>query len=413
MNGKKTVLYLGNFSFPTGNAAGKRVYANGKILRELGYSVIFIGMDKAVNGSVPIMNTQKKYDGFTYYNFPYPQGNFGWVKYRKTFKSLVEFLSYGEMLNSVGLIIYYGSPSLSLFTTKLINYCKANKIKVVADCVDWLTVKTNSIVFDMIKRADNTYQKAYANKRADGVIAISSYLANYYRKHGCLTVTIPPLSPKEYAGAEQESIENNKKILTYAGLPFRIGQQINNCSTLKDRIDKTIILLHQAHQNGSEFVFNIYGFTKEEYLKVIPGQKCYVDALGNRVVFHGHKPNEEIIECIIESDFTILIRDVNRDTTAGFPTKVSESVSCGTPVITTRTSDLECYIEDGKNGFFLDMSDTRKAVYEFQNILEMDCNKLNSMKKYCATTNPFYYKRFISKFNTFVDHIHNEKTENN
>lgn len=31
---KKTVLYIGNFSFPLGNAAGKRVYANGKMLKE-------------------------------------------------------------------------------------------------------------------------------------------------------------------------------------------------------------------------------------------------------------------------------------------------------------------------------------------------------------------------------------------
>ncbi len=37
----KNVLYIGNFSFPFGNAAGKRVYANGKILKELGYDVNF------------------------------------------------------------------------------------------------------------------------------------------------------------------------------------------------------------------------------------------------------------------------------------------------------------------------------------------------------------------------------------
>jgi hypothetical protein len=35
----KTILYIGNFSFPFGNAADKRVYANGKIFKELGYKV--------------------------------------------------------------------------------------------------------------------------------------------------------------------------------------------------------------------------------------------------------------------------------------------------------------------------------------------------------------------------------------
>ena len=46
---KKTVLYIGNFSFPLGITAGKRVYTNGKILKELGYEVNFIGMDKEVS----------------------------------------------------------------------------------------------------------------------------------------------------------------------------------------------------------------------------------------------------------------------------------------------------------------------------------------------------------------------------
>ena len=397
---KKTVLYIGNFSFPLGNAAGKRVYANGKILKELGYEVIFIGMDKEVNRLEPLKNTRKEYDGFIYYNFSYPQSNLDWVKYKKTFKVLTSFLVDKNIVDDLALVIYYGSPRLSLFNTMLINYCNSRNIKVVTDCVDWLTTKTNNFIFDAVKWADNTYQKAYANKKADGVIAISSYLANYYNDHNCLTVVIPPLSPDEYMLTDVKRTQNDKKVITYAGLPFRKGQQVKDCNMLKDRIDKTIMLFHQAKKDGCKFVFNIYGFTKEEYLQAIPQQKIYVDELGASIVFHGLKPNEEVVDSVINSDFTILIRDVNRNTTAGFPTKVSESISCGTPVITTRTSDLEFYIKKGQNGFYLEFNEI--CIDQLVKILSMGKEEMEKMKRFCITENPFLYSNYIEKMNCFI-----------
>lgn len=46
------------------------------------------------------------------------------------------------------------------------------------------------------------------------------------------------------------------------------------------------------------------------------------------------------------------IREKTRKTMAGFPTKVVESMSLGTPVITTDASDLADYIKHGENEFW-------------------------------------------------------------
>lgn len=400
----KTILYIGNFSFPYGNAAGKRVYANGKILRELGYNVIFIGMDKNVNSEEPLVNTRKEYDRFEYYNFSYPKNNFAWVKYRLAFKKLTDFVK-PKILSKTSMIIYYGSPALSLFNSQLISFCRKNNIKIISDCVDWLTTKTNNPIFDLVKWADNTYQKAYANKKTDGIIAISSYLADYYQKHGCKTIIIPPLSPVVYSLNMQEDTtnHNNQKTILYAGIPFRKDQKVKDCNTLKDRIDKTIKLLYKAKENGSEFIFEIYGFNKEEYLTAIPEQKHYVEALGEHIIFHGYKPNAEIVNATAKADFTILLRDVNRDSLAGFPTKVSESISCGTPVITTRTSDLENYIVNGENGWFLDVINDEECLSQLTAILKTDKIVIDNMKRNCITQNPFYFQRFTTKFSEFLN----------
>lgn len=402
--GKKTVLYVGNFSFPFGNAAGKRVYANGKLLRDLGYEVIFIGVNKDRNLSEELYKTRNEFDGFTYYNLPYPKGNIDWLRYKKVYSKLTDFLNIDSRISKIGLVIYYGSPSLSLFNIKLIRYCKTHKIRVVADCVDWLSTRTNNLLFDVVKWADNTYQKAYANTKADGVIAVSSYLANYYQKRGCLSVIIPPLSTLEYGCLGSNREMNDKIVITYAGVPFRMGHVIKDCNILKDRIDKTIAFLHDAKQKGCKFVLNIYGFTREEYLRVIPSQKQYIEELEKSIVFHGQTSNEYVVNKVASSDFTILIRDINISTTAGFPTKVSESISCGTPVITTCTSDLSNYIEEGKNGFFLDFED-ETAKKQLTKILLTDRNSVLKMKKYCSEKNPFYYMNYVNRMRVLLNKL--------
>lgn len=401
---KNKVLYVGNFSFPMGNAAGKRVYANGKLFRELGYEVIFVGMDKKIDASIPLKNTKSIYDGFTYYNFSYPRHNTDWLRYKREFKKLIKLLEEEELIQHLCLVIYYGEPRFSIFLTLLIRYLRRRNIKVVSDCVDWLTTKTGHYLFDLAKGLNDAYEMIYANIKTDGIITISSYLASYYEDQGCNTVIIPPLSLYEDVTVEPISSEGDI-VITYAGEPFRKGLKAINRNTLKDRIDKTVILLYEAKKKGCHFLFHIYGFTKEEYLMALPSQKKYLDKLEPNIVFHGYKQNIEVMERVKNSDFTILIREVNRDTTAGFPTKISESISCGTPVITNRTSDLKYYIIEGKNGFFLDISEKRKASEKITQILSMDREEIYRMKKYCAQSQLFYYKNYIGQMEDFIHRL--------
>ena len=58
---------------------------------------------------------------------------------------------------------------------------------------------------------------SYANKKADGVIVVSSYLENYYKKSGCKTVIIPPLSTIKYKFSESDFNLIDKKVISYSG----------------------------------------------------------------------------------------------------------------------------------------------------------------------------------------------------
>ncbi|HQM85931.1 MAG TPA: glycosyltransferase, partial [bacterium] len=104
-------------------------------------------------------------------------------------------------------------------------------------------------------------------------------------------------------------------------------------------------------------------------------------------------------------DFTILIRDDKRETRAGFPTKVSESISCGTPVITTKTSDLEDYIIEGKNGFFINIEPFEYSKDEFLEIMKMDKKRIFEMKMECVDSGAFYYEKYTDKILSFINNL--------
>jgi glycosyltransferase involved in cell wall biosynthesis len=398
---KQSILYVGNFAFPCENAPGKRVYANAKVLQKLGYDVIIIGLSE-----MSASFSQKHYDGFMFYNLPRPRKILDLFYYKVFFNLFKMILSQKEEIG-LSLVIYYGSIGFSYFNSILLRLCRKHNVKVVSDCVDWLIVKTKNPLFNLIKFLDDFYQKGFVNKKVDGIIVISSYLANYYKRSVSPLIIIPPLSPapsKLNSTLKISALCGNQKKIIYAGIPFRRGKRVLSKENMKDRIDKIIELLYKAHKRGCNFTFYIYGFSKEEFIYALPEQEKYVDALGESVEFHAFQKNEDVISKITEADFTILIRDVNRMTTAGFPTKVSESISNGTPVITTRTSDLPKYIVEGETGFFI-KSEGEKAIEKLVNILNLERAEVLRMKENCIKHNPFYYENYSDTFRNFLDDL--------
>ena len=170
-------------------------------------------------------------------------------------------------------------------------------------------------------------------------------------------------------------------------------------------------LLHRCERfdflislNDSDFVFDIYGISLEEYLVVVQRHTEVLKIFKKRIIFHGKINNIEVKGKISEADFSILFRNVNRMTSAGFPTKVSESISCGTPVITNATSDLERYVINGKNGFLVNL-DSKSLTTELSDILSLTSSEVNSMKLYSYNSNLFSYKNYIEITRDFLNKI--------
>jgi len=408
-NETDAVIYIGNYRFPMGDAVAKRVLGMGKALNFAGYKTLFIGEDPSVLSGC-ISNVQH-YGTFEYCNIHHASNAAEHYLYRKDLRVIKQQISDWMERYHVQAVILCGTKCAFLAyeiskTPKSI-FAQKRNIMVFADSMDWLTSHTGNRLFDMLKQLDTTLEIKVVNKKMNGIICISKYLANYYQTKGKKTVTIPPLSP--YDRPKMTAERNGKIRLIYAGIPCRLGRELINPSDAKDRLDLAIKMLYELAKNGVDFEFIIYGMTKEDYDIVFPHQNQATDFLvKEKQLFFMGKQDEAIVkEAVANADFTILLRENNRTSMAGFPTKVSESITLGTPVITTDTSDIKDYLSDYVC-YFIDLHNLFEAGETLRRILSSDSTERMRNKIFSLKNDSFEPEKYAEVLVSFIKRCKNE-----
>lgn len=312
------ILYVGGFILPDKNAAAQRVVSIGKSFRELGHEVFFL------NSSVQIKEREwTEYFGFHCLNVPK----------RGLYKSLTSIENAISVIEEkqITAVIAYNYPSAAL--SKLISWCCKHDVKCYADATEWYVAKGNP-VFRVIKTLDTEWRMRLLHKKMDGVIAISDYLYKYY-KEKVATVKIPPtVDVQDEKWLEKPVIRTtDKTVFVYAGNP----------SAQKERLD-LILEAAASVQARCGIELRVIGITKEQY-ESIYGAK----APEGYVIFLGRISHKEVIREVTSADWSIIIRDNNKVVQAGFPTKVVESISCGTPVIANDFSNIKDYLDESNS----------------------------------------------------------------
>ncbi len=399
---KKTIVYIGSFDFPMGDAVAKRALGIGMALSKAGYSVAFIGESKNVaRGKI---SEEKVYGQFKYCSIHKAQSAKEHYQYRNDLKIVRNKLEEWNSKNQIAAVVFCGTKC-ALFAGGLVRICKKMHISTIADSMDWLKTHTGNIIFDAIKQADITYELCVVNRKANGVIAISEFLSDYYKKKGMKTLIVPPISP--YSKSEDVVECNGKLTLVYAGIPCRLGKPLRNVEDAKDRLDLAIQLLYGAYQKECQFQFFIYGLTKEEYCVIFPEQNSMVEELllAGRIRFMGYAQESIVRQAVERADYTVLLRNKNRTSMAGFPTKIAESITLGTPVITTDTSDIGRYVKEGDDGYFLDILDIKNAERKIIQIFEQGKKQSLKMKEMAVQNSSFVAKTYAAKLGSFIDSL--------
>lgn len=393
MSIRNKVIYIGAFRFPNGDAAASRVLNNGKIFRDLGYSVDYISW-----GGVPRVSDKEDdgfyyYQGFKYYN-THDIDKKGLNPLRRIYnfffagKNSISLLS--ELIDKTDIVIAY-NPS-SYFTKKLKDLCKKYSILYISDITEW----NSSEEFPGGQFAPpywvNEYNMRITQKYVGNKIVISSFLENYYSSSN--NIVLPPLidsNDDKWHNQTSKLPKFNGLRIVYAGTPGR-----------KDLLETMLKAVLLSLQKKIELQFIIVGVKEED----ITAYEYYRDIQKwpDNILFVGQVPQSDVPLYYKSSDFSVIVRENVRKSMAGFPTKFVESMMSGCPVIVNITSDLSNYIQDGINGIVLPDFSVKSLQTALEKASSLNFEDINRMKSqaFFAGKEYFHFGRHVESVNKFL-----------
>ena len=371
---KGTILYIGGFELPDKNAAAHRVLSNAKLFHLLGYDTVFVGTDKSGEKFNRVFDSKGAVSGFVSYAVAYPDSLKKWVGY---VTKVDKYLAVAKTIPDLKAIVCYNFPAVAL--ERIRRYCRKTGVKCIADVTEWYPAAGKNLVMKIIKGLDVFLRMRIIQKNLDGLIVISRYLQEYYGK--CRNVVyLPPLTDLSDPKWENTQAKSTDTLyLAYAGSPGT-----------KDRIDLLIGALKSVQR---KYHLDIVGIDKEAYLSMHGEDAAFLEK-NEDIIFHGRVSHLTALDIVKRANYSCFFRVPDRVTTAGFPTKFAEAVSCGTPVITNRSSNIADYLTSG-NGCLVEEL-TVEAI-----------SKLIECVDYCVDTDIglFSYREYRAKVQKFLSDI--------
>ena len=376
----KRICYIGEIDFTRKNASSARVINCAKAI-ELNpdYKVDFIGFS-----NIPHLTENE----FEINNVK--RGN-------NTFEKLYNTLTRGRQIVTLlkslprrDIIIYYGISANILIPLR--TYCRHNKIKLIVDVVEWYDYSHVPMGKYGLKAYDIHLAITKIIPMCDGVICISSYLEDYFKRYNMKIIRIPIIMDTHITTdlLKQSIFDQNYLNLIYAGFAGK-----------KDLILNVVRSVEKLTQKNIKIKLHLLGCAKED-LSEIAG--C---VLSENIICYGRVDQALVSQYLRTADFSILVRPQERYANAGFPTKFVESLNAELPVIANLTSDLGLYLKEGYNGYIINDFTIEAITHKLEEITFLSKTQFVNMRKNAKLTavNNFDYRLFSDRITSFIENV--------
>lgn len=351
------VIFGDRFTFPEGNAATNRVYtyAKGCVENNLNVIVISFGNDYSVQ-------PEGVTEGINFYNLyaikTRKPGRLKSVLHKiiKYFKAplLLKKLNKKERILAIHLYTNRFVVELLLF---IISRFIGTKI----------TLERNEHPLQdfgqsLLERMRLKFFLGCEPLMFDGVFCISNYLADFYYKKGFkeskIFVIPSTVDTGRFVSCTEVSL--NFDYIFYSG----------SLTILKDGVDILIksFSAFSAKHKGLNLVLAGKGDSVAEETEL----RILVDklGLGERVIFLGQVPRNEIPQYLVHAKILALARPSSFIADAGFPSKLTEYLASGKPAVVTKVGEIPYYLKDKDTAFLVDPDDVNSFSRKLEFVLD-------------------------------------------
>jgi glycosyltransferase involved in cell wall biosynthesis len=344
---KGTIFYVGNFKFPDRDAGAHRVRGIGRCLREAGFEVIFMGSETDERMPNVVSGCKNVYDGFSYYSArnigytPFQRGRSFFLNYLSGISVLSRLKKFGGP-GAAAVIVYQGSVPL---LAKIRSFCNRYRIAMIADVTEWYDRRHVQGGRLGPIALDSELRMRYFHKKADGVIAISRFLEDYYLRYDIPTIRIPPLVDISDSIWDTGSTEATDTAAVRFAFVGNAGK--------KDLLANAVRGLALLKNPPDPFELSIVGPSFHELKDSLGRESGLLTGIRDSLRFMGKLKHHAALRQLAKADFSIMLRPPLRFAHAGFPTKLVESMALGVPVIANLTGDIGMHVRDGIEGILI------------------------------------------------------------
>ena len=378
------ILFLSTRKYPEGGAETVRLHYLAKLFEFAGHEVFI-----AARGEYSEF-ASKSYDGVGYISFRGTEKNrlskiLGYLKYNGLVKKYIKD-------NSFDAVMVAGIPTSTLKYVK--KHTKKHGLVLLHDSVEWFSPEQFALrELSLGYRKKQQWMKKLIDRNFK-VIAISKYLEKHFSDNGINTVRIPVIMDIDSMSAEK-SVKQNKTVVVYAGSP---GKK----DFLKEIIQGFALL---DEEELKKLELRIIGVKHDQLIKTCGVSVEIISCLASSLVLKGRVPRAQVLENLMEADFTVLLRPPQeRYAKAGFPTKVVESLASATPVICNLSSDLGDYLTDMENSIIAADFTPQALAAALKKVLALTYEERIAMQTAARKTaqNNFDYRLYLDKLNTLM-----------
>jgi len=332
-------IILGDsFTFPEGDAATNRVYTYAKGFMENGVSAHVVAFRDDY-----LKNHTGEIEGIRYYH-PFARTERSsrfmvrrWqkiVKYYNTLRLFSKLRKEGEIRQ---IIVYSTRFRTHLFAWILKRLYKAVLVKECSEHPLRLHQKNG------FTRIAGLMKFRIETLLCDAVFCISEYLMTFTGDHACGKPRLFKVPSTVDAGRFGNDFPRPVKesYICYCG----------SLTMQKDGVDILIKAFAEIAEGFPDLLLILVGKADTPEDEALLRQLVSDLNLSDRVIFTGKLPRNEIPAYTCNAEMLVLARPNSMVADAGFPSKLTEYLATGKPVVVTEVGEIPTYLSDGVNAF--------------------------------------------------------------